>query len=198
MMKNVLIMGTGRAGKTTTSKMLKEKYKEYNLIHSDSIKWGLIRGANKEEYFNTHIEEQKEFEHGEYFQRALLEIFKSLCNKNKDKNQYAYILESGQLSPKIVNELIDFDKTIVVCLGLGDFNTEDVINLCREHDTEQDWSYNMPYEDLKAHAEKWIETNEIFKRDCPKYGIKYYDTTKDREKVLQQVLDSISKQIEEN
>ena len=42
-MKNVLIMGTGRAGKTTTSKMLKEKYKEYNLIHSDSIKWGLIR-----------------------------------------------------------------------------------------------------------------------------------------------------------
>ena len=45
-----------------------------------------------------------------------------------------------------------------------DFNTEDVINLCREHDTEQDWSYNMPYKDLKAHAEKWIETNEIFKK----------------------------------
>lgn len=50
-MKNVLIMGTGRAGKTTTSKMLKEKYKEYNLIHSDSIKWGLIRGGEQRRIF---------------------------------------------------------------------------------------------------------------------------------------------------
>ncbi len=195
-MKNILIMGTGRAGKTTTSKMLKERYKEYNLIHSDSIKWGLIRGANKEAYFRTHIDEQKEFEHGEYFQRAQLEIFKSLCDKNKDKNKYGYIWESGQLSPKIVHELIDFDKTVVVCLGLGDFDVEDVINLCREHDVPEDWSYNMPYEDLKTHAEKWIATNEEFKRDCPKYGIKYYDTTKDREKVLQDIVDEISQEIE--
>lgn len=190
-MKNVLIMGTGRAGKTTTSKMLKEKYKEYNLIHSDSVKWGLIRGANKEEYFRTHIDEQKEFEHGEYFQRAQLEIFKSLCDKNKDKNKYGYIWESGQLTPKIVHELIDFNNTVVVCLGLGEFDVEDVINLCREHDVPGDWSYEMPYEDLKTHAEAWIHSNEIFKKDCPKYGIKYYDTTKDREKVLQEVMDYI-------
>lgn len=195
-MKNVLIMGTGRAGKTTTSKMLKEKYKEYNLIHSDSVKWGLIRGANKEEYFRTHIDEQKEFEHGEYFQRAQLEIFKSLCDKNKDKNKYGYIWESGQLSPKIVHELIDFDNTVVVCLGLGEFDVEDVINLCREHDVPEDWSYNLPYEDLKAHAKKWIETNEEFKRDCPKYGIKYYDTTKDRIKTLNEVIEYISNEMQ--
>lgn len=45
-------------------------------------------------------------------------------------------------------------------------------------------------------TEKWIETNEEFKRDCPKYGIKYYDTTKDREKVLQDIVEEISKEIE--
>lgn len=195
-MKNILIMGTGRAGKTTTSKMLKEKYKEYNLIHSDSVKWGLIRGANKEQYYRTHIDKQKEFEHGEYFQRAQLEIFKSLCDKNKDKNKYGYIWESGQLSPKIVHELIDFENTVVVCLGLGEFDVEDVINLCREHDVPEDWSYNMPYEDLKCHAEKWIETNEEFKRDCPKYGIKYFDTTKDRVKILNEVIEYISNEIQ--
>lgn len=195
-MKNILIMGVGRAGKTTLSHMLKDKFKTCNLLHSDSIKWGIIRGEGKEQYYRTNIKEQKEFEHSEVFQKTLLEIFNSLINK--DNNKYGYILESGQLSPKIVSELIDFNKTIVVCLGLGDFDTEDVINLCREHDTPQDWSYNMPYEYLKAHAEKWIETNEIFKRDCPKYGIKYYDTTKDREKILQQVLDSISGQVEQN
>lgn len=195
-MKNIIIMGTGRAGKTTTSKMLKEKYKEYNLLHSDSVKWGIIRGQGKEEYYETHIDEQKEFEHSEMYQRILLEIFKSLCDKNKDKNRYPYILESGQLSPALVNELINFDNTCVVCLGLGDFDVEDVINLCREHDVPDDWSYNIPYEDLKSHAKKWIETNEEFKKDCSKYGIKYFDTTKDREKILNEVVDFISKEIE--
>lgn len=37
-MKNILIMGIERAGKTTLSKMIKNKYTNYNLIHSDSLK----------------------------------------------------------------------------------------------------------------------------------------------------------------
>ena len=31
-MKNILIMGVGRAGKTTLSKLLKDKYNSYSLI----------------------------------------------------------------------------------------------------------------------------------------------------------------------
>lgn len=37
--------------------------------------------------------------HSEYFQRTLLELYNSLIGK--DMKQYGYILESGQLSPKI-------------------------------------------------------------------------------------------------
>lgn len=92
-MRNILIMGIGRTGKTTLSNMIKEKYKQYNLIHSDSIKWAIIRATGREKYYRTHIEEQKEFEHSEYFQKVLLELFNS-CIRN-DKNKYGYILESG-------------------------------------------------------------------------------------------------------
>ena len=60
-MKNILIMGIGRAGKTTLSEMIKNKYPNYNLVHSDSIKWALIRAAGKEKYYRTNIKEQKEF-----------------------------------------------------------------------------------------------------------------------------------------
>ena len=135
-MKNILIMGVGRAGKTTLSNMVKDKFKTYNLIHSDSIKWGLIRGEGKEKYYRTNITEQKEFEHGEFFQKTLLEIFNSLIKK--DKKEYGYILESGQLQAKNVSQMIDFDKTIVICLGLGELTKEGIIQLCREHDKEDD------------------------------------------------------------
>ena len=189
-MKNIVIMGTGRAGKTTLSNMLKDKYNQYSLIHSDAIKWGLIRGKGKESYYRTHIEEQKEFEHSEFFQRALLEIFNSLIRG--DKHNYGYILESGQLSPKIVHELIDFNNTIVVCLGLGDYTVDDIINLCRKHDTPEDWSYGLEEEKLRSHAKQWIKSNEEFKKDCSNYGIPYFDTTKDRVKILTEVLEIIS------
>ncbi len=188
-MKNILIMGIGRAGKTTLSKMLKDKINSYNLIHSDSLKWAMIRAKNEEKYFRENVDKQKEFEHGEYFQRTLLEFFKS--SMSKDKKNYGCILESGQLHPRIVKEMVNFDNTIVVCLGLGDFSLEDMVNLCIEHDTPEDWTYGLSREYLREHAKDWFTANEMLKKECPKYGIKYYDTSKNRVETLDKIMNEI-------
>jgi adenylate kinase family enzyme len=84
-MKNILIMGIGRAGKTTLSKMIKNKWNGYNIIHSDSLKWAMIRAKGKEPYYREHVEEQKEFEHSDFFQRTLLEHFKTYPAENSPK-----------------------------------------------------------------------------------------------------------------
>lgn len=185
-------MGIGRAGKTTLSEMLKEKYNNYNLIHSDSLKWAMIRAKGKEEYYRTNVEQQKEFEHGEFFQKTLLEFFKSSIRN--DINNYGYILESGQLHPKIVSEMINFKETIVICLGLGSLNIDEMVDLCVKHDTEKDWTFGLPIEYLRKHAADWYSTNEMLKKECPKYKIKYYDTSKDRIECLNNII----KNIEEN
>ncbi len=185
-MKNILIMGIGRAGKTTLSNMIKDKYNSYSLIHSDSLKWGLIRGEDKEKYYRQNVDKQKEFEHGEYFQKSLLEFFNSLISN--DKNKYGYILESGQLYPKYVHKMIDFSNTIVICLGLGNLTSSEIVELCIEHDKEEDWSYGLPREYLAKHAEDWYNCNEMLKEECNKYGIKYIDTSKNREEVLKNIL----------
>lgn len=188
-MKNVLIMGIGRAGKTTLSKMIKDKYNSYNLIHSDSLKWAMIRAKNQEEYYRKNVNIQKEFEHGEYFQRTLLELYNSLVRK--DTKEYGYILESGQLEPKVVKEMIDFNSTVVLCLGLGNLTPEDMINQCMIYDTEESWTYRLSKEYLLEHAQDWYKCNEMLKVECPKYGIRYLDTSKDREKVLNEILDNL-------
>ena len=54
-MKNIVIIGVGRAGKTTLSNMIKDKWNQYNLIHSDSIKWGIIRGKGEENLITEKI-----------------------------------------------------------------------------------------------------------------------------------------------
>ncbi len=192
-MKNILIMGIGRAGKTTLSRMLKDKYNNYSLIHSDSLKWGMIRAKNKEKYYRENVDKQKDFEHSEYFQRTLLEFFNSLILK--DDKKYGYILESGQLHPKIVKEMIDFNNTIVVCLGLGNLNIIDMVELCLEHDTPKDWTFGLSKEYLIKHASDWFSANEMLKKECPKYKIKYYDTSKNRIECLNKILSDIEKNI---
>lgn len=189
-MKNILIMGIGRAGKTTLSKMIKDRYNSYNLIHSDSLKWALIRAENKEDYYRENVDQQKEFEHSEYFQRTLLEFYNSQIRK--DDRKYGSILESGQLEPKIVKEMIDFNNTIVICLGLGNLTKDEMVKLCIKYDKENDWTYGLSREYLEKHAEDWYNCNEILKTECPKYGIEYIDTAKDRENVLNKILDKIT------
>lgn len=163
-----MIMGIGRSGKTTLSNMLKNKFVNYNLIHSDSLKWAMIRAQDKEKYYRTNIDKQKEFEQSEYFQKTLLEFFNS--STSTDENHYGYILESGQLHPKIVKEIID---------------------LCVKYDTEKDWTFELPKEYLKKHAKDWFLTNEMLKRECPKYEIKYYDTSKNRTEILKEIMEEI-------
>ena len=191
MNKNILIMGIGRAGKTTLSRMIKDKVNSYNLIHSDSLKWAIIRAKNQEEYYRENVDIQKKFEHEEYFQRVLLELYNSLIRN--DTNGYGYILESGQLHPKIVNEMIDFDNTIVVCLGLGNYSVEDMVNQCIKYDTEESWTYGLSREYLTKHASDWYNANEMLKKECSKYNITYIDTSKNREMVLKDTLEKIIK-----
>ena len=188
-MKNILIMGVGRAGKTTLSKMIKDKYNSYNLIHSDALKWAMIRAKDEEQYYRKNIDKQKEFEHGEYFQRTLLELYNLLIKK--DTQKYGYILESGQLHLKVVKEMIDFDKTLVLCLGLGKLKPEDMVNQCIKYDSKESWTYDLPKDYLFEHSQDWYNCNEMLKIECPKYGIKYIDTSKDREKVLSEILENL-------
>jgi adenylate kinase family enzyme len=188
MNKNI-IMGIGRAGKTTLSNMIKDKYNDYNIIHSDSLKWAMIRAANKESEYKEKVDKQKEFEHGEYFQKTLLELYKSLIRN--DTNHYGYILESGQLHPKIVSEMIDFNTTNIICLGLGNLSLEDMVEQCIKYDTEKSWTYQLPKEYLRKHAKDWYDSNEMLKKECPNYGIKYIDTSKNRQETLQKIVDSI-------
>jgi len=193
-LKNVLILGVARAGKTTLARMIKEKYPHYNLIHSDSIKWALIRAEDKEKYFRENIDVQCKFETSEYFQKVLLEFFNS-CIKRRSVGfqDCGHIMESGQLTPELVKQFIDFENTMPICLGHGELDANGIYNLCKTHDKEHDWSFGLPDDKLRINSYNWSEQNKLLKQTCAKYGVRYIDTSKNREKVLSTILDGIEK-----
>ena len=139
-MKNVLIIGVARAVKTTLGNMIKDEFNQYNIIHADSIIWGIIRGTGREEYYTKNIKARKELVHSDKFQRIILEIYKSSI--------------------------------------------------------KQDTTYGISDENLSTNADKWNEKNQLLKKECPKYGIEYIDTSKNRKQVLNQILARIDERVE--
>lgn len=87
--------------------------------------------------------------------------------------------------------MIDLENTIILCLGLGNLTIEDMVNQCITYDTEESWTYGLPKEYLLKHAKDWYNCNEMLKIECPKYGINYIDTSKNREKVLTEILENL-------
>lgn len=192
-MKNVLIIGVARAGKTTLANMIKDKFNQYNIIHADSIVWGIIRGTGREEYYTKNVKARKELVHSEMFQRIILEIYKSAIKQ--DIQHYGTILETGQLEPQYAKELLDRGDLTCVCLGHGDLDKQEIMNLCRKYDKDEDWTYGISEEKLSINAEKWNEKNQLVKTECPRYGIEYIDTSIDREKILGDILIEIGKEV---
>lgn len=193
-MKNIVIMGAGRTGKTTLSKLIKDRWNQYNIIHSDTIKWGIIRGKGQEQYYRSNIEEQKKWEHGDEFQKTLVEIYKAFINK--DEKNYGILLETGQLTPRYIKELIDNYNVYCICLGHGDLDKKGIMDLCRKNDQEKDWSYRISDKDLDIHAEQWAESNKLLKIECPQYGIEYIDTHTNREETLNKIMEKIERILE--
>ena len=65
--------------------------------------------------------------------------------------------------------MIDRKNITVVCLGLGDLSIGDMVD--------------------------WYERNKMLKRECPKYNIKYFDTSRNRNTIFQEIIDYIENEL---
>ena len=187
-MRSILILGVGRAGKSTLSRMIKSKYPQYNLLHTDSVRTPFLKLLPAE-----YLPEFLDYEKNVFFQEFLLEFLASQIRQNR-KNDC--ILEGAQILPSKVHELVDLNSTIVVFLGHGNLTADDIFNLCREHDNELDFSYKITDEELSEHAQDWYKKNELIKKECEKYHFKYVDTSKNREETLKKVFEELCREIE--
>lgn len=78
-------------------------------------------------------------------------------------------------------------------MGLGNLSIDDMVTLCLKHDKKEDWTYGLSKDYLKEHAKDWYSANTLLKEECPKYGILYFDTSKNRVEILNKIMNFILK-----
>ncbi len=187
-MKNILILGVGRSGKSTLSRKLKERFPRYNLVHTDSIRNAILYNIDKK-----YADDFMNYKENEFLQKVLLEFLD--CQTSQELNTYGTILEGAQILPSVLSRYKNLDKTVIVFLGHGNLSEKEIFEMVRNNDTEVDWSYKKTDEELEKFIKRFYEKNKFLMDECKKYGFRYIDTHENRENVLNEVFDYICDEI---
>lgn len=192
MYKNVLIIGPGRAGKTTLSKMLNKEY-GYSIISIDDIVSGF------EAYPKLKIHHDGDaIDTAKRLEPFLIKYLSELTEGRLFNSGIKFVIEGTHIDFEKIIPYLESDKYrkkyMIMGLTYNNVTEQQLYDCLRKNDTEDDWTYWCSNEELKGNVKYLIKRNRYFDEKFNEYNIKTFDTSKEREKVLKQAL----KYVEEN
>lgn len=186
MKRNIFIFGEPRSGKSTLASMITNKF-GYHIIRSDCE-----RNTLKKIFPDLNINSKTALSSRE-FQLYLSHL---IFEYQRDgRNKYGIVLEGTDTSVCDCNELFNNGDNIIYYLGPIDITPEELALSIKENDTDLDWTYNKSKEELIEYSKNYIKRAKEYKKQCEIYHINFVDTSKNRDRVLQQILQDIEKQI---
>ncbi len=193
MKKNILIIGAARCGKTTLAKKLNKKY-GYSVISIDDI----VSGLQAYPELNIHHDGESDITTrnlGPFLEKYLIEL-------SEGSNFYGgvkFVIEGTHIDFEKLMPLLQNDKYKekyeIIGLTINNETAEDLYNNMKKFDTEDDWTYWVKDEDLIGDAKYIVEKNKEFKKKFHEYNIKTYETSDNREKVLDKIVADLEKVI---
>lgn len=185
MNKNILIIGAARSGKTTLAKKL-AKEKGYSLISIDDI----VSGFEAFPSLSIHHDGDA-VDTAKRLAPFLMRFFTEISEGNTFYDGIKTVIEGTHID---FETLIPFlrsdklkDKYEIIGLTFNDLTEEDLFNLMKKHDTEDDWTYWCDDEELKGNAGYFVRRNKYFNEMFDKYNINKFDTSKDRNSVYEEI-----------
>lgn len=185
-MKNIIILGAARAGKSTLTQMLHKGY-NYSIISIDAFVNALQDAFP--ELGITHSNTENKFQLLPLFVFAYM---KKIMNEYPEEN---FILEGWHVYPKEINELCSELNVKIICLGYTKISPTEALEKIRKNEKENSYTKEMSDEKVQELITDHIEYSKILAKQCNENNIKFYDTSFDREDVLKNIIKDL--QIEE-
>lgn len=174
---HIVIAGAARSGKTTLSRMLKDR----GFIHykMDSIKRGVCR------YFDIKTVYWTDFSKG------VCSIIKQVIDDEFEDN---IIFDTPHISVNDSLELVR-DDTIVLFLGYDHMDFDTFLDNVSKYD-QNTWVGKLSYDELKELFEDSVKFSIDNRKDCLENNIKYFDVSENREEVLDEACSYVLNLIE--
>lgn len=191
MYKNILILGAARSGKTSLAKRL-VKEKGYSLISIDDIVSGL------EAYPELEIHHDGDaIDTAKRLAPFLKKYFTELSEGTTFYGGIKSVIEGTHFDFEQLMPFLQSDKYSkkyeIIGLTFNEITEQQLYDYIKKYDTEDDWTYWCNDEELKGNVRYFIERNKYFNEMFKKYGITTFDTSFDRDKVLENIISYLSK-----
>ena len=205
-MKNIIIAGPSRTGKSTLAKRINEDL-NYFVIGVDKLV-AAFQGAYPQLNIKLNDNREKTTDNIAPFLGHFLGMFSSADGRGLLPYSHgavkgnSFVLEGGYFNfGKILPILKTYgieelkDKFLLIGLVQNNKTVDEYIRDFKNHDTEDDWTYNFSDDDLREVSKDAISFNRSMSEHLVKYGFMIYDTSTERERILDQIIADIKAEI---
>lgn len=202
-MKNIIIAGVGRNGKTTLAKKINEEL-NYFVINLDKlmtafgraypqldirIAWNYEKATANIAPFLGHYLGMLSSSHG---------YADDLNLRTHDVKGNRFVLEGGHYDFEIISSILKTygieelkDSFILIGLVQNNKTADEFFSDLRKYDTEDEWTYRFDDEELRDFSETLVKWNREFTDYLMNYGFTLYDTSGEREQVFDKIIEDI-------
>jgi len=208
-MKNIIIAGPSRAGKSTLAGKIKEKLKELNYFVISTDKLVATFGeAYPQLDISLNWNREKTTDNLAPFLGHFLGMFSSddgyglLPYSHGAVKENRFVLEGGYFNFEKIMPILQIygikelkDNFLLIGLAQNNKTVDEFVSDFKKYDTKDDWTYNFSDDNLREISEDAVLFSRSMSEHLVKYGFTVYDTSKNREQVLDKIMDDIKSAI---
>jgi len=183
-MKNILIWGVSRSGKSTLARLVK-KDTGHSIIELDHLRCAYQAMFPKTNDKDTNATLR--------LQDMLAKLLSSICHSN-ETDEY-WIIEGIDMNMENLLQRIDRDKFVIVCLGYEYITPEEKLAEVKQYQTKYCWTRLHSDNEKLDFCKAWIKDSNLIKETAKRFDLKYFDTSLNRDKVLAEALKWIKNQL---
>ena len=179
-MKNVIIVGAARSGKTTLAKKISKEL-GWSAISVDAL-----ISAFQEVFPQLNIKH-----HSQCHSLITPFVISYLKAITQNYSETHFVIESYHLLLKEITENLDKNLFKTIVLGYPRLEPEEVFKNIRKYDKSSDYTQWMSDEDILNMAIRHVQCSKNFARESKELGLEFIDTSYDREKVFEEIVSKI-------
>lgn len=179
-MKNILIAGVAKSGKSLFCKKLIEKEK-YNHIPLD-----YFTASMKRNFPDWGIKSSVIINDTSKKLSTLLNTVTNLIDDTDEK----FIIDSAHIMPSDIINNINRDNWDIYFFGYPNINATDKLSEIRKY-IKDGWPIKKDDNELLTILEKLINISKEISNECKKYNIKFIDTSFDLNEKIDEMLNEI-------
>lgn len=182
MKKYIIIAGVPRAGKSTVSQMIAKRM-GYQHISMDSVIAG-IEKVFPETQIDTDASVEPQQNLAFISSKIALFIRAMMDSGEYDECDYGVVIDVYQLLPADYMKFLKNENCEIYYFLSSDVMPEERFEILKAFDTPKDYTYYHSDEENKKDCMDIVNISNFLKEQCIRCGLPYYETSHDREAVL--------------